>query len=69
MELSELQRKVFDAVIVWGDTKPWFRGVCMNNFPTDDYIKDNFDGAVSGVCLETAMWDDHTFYEHLSLED
>lgn len=64
-ELTPLQQKVFDAVKEWGSTKPWFRGVCMDNFPEDDEIESNFDDAVTGVCFETAMWDDPNFYNTL----
>jgi hypothetical protein len=61
--LSPLQQKVFDAVIAWGQSKSWFRGVCMDNFPDDVEIQADFDEAVSAVCFETAMWDDRGFFD------
>ena len=37
--------------------KPWFKGVCIDDFPSDQEIDDDFEGCVSQVELQTAMWD------------
>lgn len=67
-ELTELQNKVFNEVLERLEDEPWFKGVCMDNFPEDDYIRDNFEDAVAEVETETAMWDDPDFYSNLGSE-
>lgn len=62
MELSPLQEQVVAAVKAWGSTRPWFQGVCLNEFPTDAEIQEDFDGAVQQVCMTTAYWDAPDFF-------
>ncbi len=61
---SDKQQKVFDAAKAQLEQKPWFRGVCCNDFPSDNSIDENFDDAVNSVLFETAMWDDPEFFNH-----
>jgi hypothetical protein len=44
--------------------KPWFRGICLDNFPDERDIE-NIEDAAFSVALETAMWDDHDFYSNM----
>jgi hypothetical protein len=60
--LSPLQQQVVTEVEQQLGKKTWFKGVCMDHFPTDADIADNFDDAVSSVILETEMWDNHDLY-------
>jgi hypothetical protein len=61
--LTSLQQKVFDEAKRQLQHEPWFKGICMDNFPTDEAIADNFADAVSDVVLETFMWDDPDFVD------
>lgn len=55
--LGENQIKVLEAAKQKIGTEVWFRGICMDNFPSEqDCIKD-FDGEVGGVVCETMYWD------------
>lgn len=54
---TEKQKKVIEAVKAWGADKKWFRGVCTDNMPEDLAIDEDFDEAVTQVCMETAYWD------------
>lgn len=65
MLLTELQHKVFDAARASIKDKPWFRGVCLDRFPSDGQITADFQGAVDSVTMKTAMWDDPNFYRAL----
>jgi len=47
MNLTHLQQKVFDLAKARMKDQEWFRGVCINNFPTDDIIEQ--DGVESCV--------------------
>ena len=39
-------------------SEPWFRGVCINDFPTDLEIeRDGFKSAVETVIMNTQYWD------------
>ena len=60
-QLTELQQRVFDEAKSQLEDEPWFKGICMDNFPEDVEISENFDDAVTGVVLETSMWDDPDF--------
>jgi hypothetical protein len=36
----------------------WFKGqVCMDNLPSDEECKKDFNGAVLEICIETAFWE------------
>lgn len=60
--LSELQQRVFDAADGKFSSKPWYKGVCLDNFPSDEEIQEDFEGAVTSVYFETAMWDNPDFF-------
>lgn len=56
--LSENQEKVFEAAKAQLKEHSWYRGVCLDHFPTDKEIEEiGFDAAVSRVMTETAFWD------------
>jgi hypothetical protein len=59
--LTEKQQQVFDIVKKRICNKPWFKGVCVDNFPTDKEIDEDFSSAVNMVEMETEMWDDPNF--------
>lgn len=61
-DLGRNQKLVFDAVEERLKPKAWFRGVCLNNFPSEDECVDDFQGSVSLVEFETAMYDDPNFH-------
>ncbi len=61
MELTELQQKVFDAARAELKGEPWFQGICMDDFPEDEEILEDFDSAVSAVIIETMFWDGPSF--------
>lgn len=56
------QQEVLTKVKEILSSEDWFVGVCLDNFPSDDECRNNFDDAVKSVCFETAMWDDPHFY-------
>jgi len=58
MMLSTKQNAVADKVRSILKGKTWFRGIAIDNFPSDDEIDADFDGCVSQVICETAYWDD-----------
>lgn len=55
--LTDLQQKAVEAAKEILKDKPWFRGVCLDNLPTDKEIEQNFDGAVASIVFETEYWD------------
>lgn len=60
--MTELQEQVKERARLLLQDEPWFRGVCLDNFPTDEDIRrDGVDEHAQQVALETAMWDDPTF--------
>lgn len=62
MSLSELQQQVFDHAKAWLEQKPWFKGVSMDDFPTDEEIKrDGVEDSAMGVVMNTAYWDASDF--------
>jgi len=61
MELTKLQQKVFDEVEKNLKQYSWFSGVCIDNFPTDERIKKDFEECVDDVMMETAYWDAPNF--------
>jgi hypothetical protein len=60
--MTESQNRVFEEAKKRLKKKKWYRGVCMDNFPSDKVCRDDFEGAVNDVTCETAMWDDPNFY-------
>jgi len=61
-ELTQLQQQVAAAVEEWGKDKPWFRGVCIEHFPTDKEIEEDLQGSIHAVCMSTAWWDAPDFF-------
>lgn len=37
--------------------KPWFKGICTDNLPTDAEIREDREGAVERIVNETMYWD------------
>jgi hypothetical protein len=62
-DLTVTQRRVFNEAKSKLENRPWYVGVCMDNFPSDEQILlVGFKMAVSRVILETAMLDDPNIY-------
>lgn len=56
-DFTPLQRRVFNAAKAKLEKKPWFTGVCTDDFPTDVDIQKDFEGSVTQVMMLTAYWD------------
>ena len=63
MMLTEKQKAVADRVKEILKSRSWFKGVCVDDFPTDREIDEDFDGCVAQVEFVTAMWDQPDFLE------
>jgi len=58
MELTEKQKEIFELARAKLEKKPWFKGVCLDDFPTDDEIEIlGKEECVSIVVDETTLWD------------
>lgn len=56
--MTELQNKVFELALKKLEKESWFKGVCMDNFPSDFEIeRDGIKHAVDSVWFEAAYWD------------
>jgi hypothetical protein len=55
--LSELQQRAVTAARARLQGKPWFSGVCLDNMPSDNEIREDFEGAVTQLAIDTAYWD------------
>ena len=55
--LTDAQRKVYEEAKKRLQTKDWFCGVCLDDFPTDKMCIEDFEGSVVQVELGTAYWD------------
>lgn len=62
-QLTELQEKVTTAAKERLKNYKWFRGVCIDELPSDKQISEDFDGAVTDVTMSTAMWDANDFFD------
>jgi len=62
MYLTKAQKDVMEKVRENLQDRPWFSGVCCDNFPTDKVCRENFDEAVTQVEMETAYWDAPNFW-------
>lgn len=61
MSLTTKQKKVYDKALSMLKHEKWYRGVCMDNFPTDkDIERDGTESCASDVFMETAYWDGPT---------
>lgn len=60
--LTKRQIRVFSHAKRWLKKKSWYRGVCMDNFPTDEEIKNDFRTSVFRVIVETQSWDNPNYY-------
>jgi len=57
--LTKTQQIVYDRALARLRVEPWFKNVCMNNFPNDiEIILHGIDEAVSEVYYETAYRDE-----------
>jgi hypothetical protein len=63
MQLSHKQEAVIEAAKVYLREKHWFRGVCIEDMPSDEAIDENFKGCVDFVIFQTAMYDDPEFFK------
>ena len=58
MELTELQKKACALARKQIEGKPWFRGLCLDNIPTDKEIADmGLEDAATSIAFQTAYWD------------
>lgn len=64
-DLSELQLDLHEAVRVRLEGMKWFAGVFLDDFPSDEEIRLDYQGCIAQAMLETAMWDDPEFYTDL----
>jgi hypothetical protein len=56
--MTELQNKVFELAKQKLSKESWYKGVCMDNFPTDSQIiQFGTNAAADEVWFETAYWD------------
>jgi hypothetical protein len=55
------QQRVFDTAKARLEKESWYNGVCCDNFPTDQEIDEDFEGAVVSVVMETERWDAEGF--------
>lgn len=61
-DLGPTQEKVFAAALKKLQKKSWFKGICLDNFPSESYCQESFEAAVSSVVYKTSMWDDPNFF-------
>ena len=61
--MTELQEKVFNKAKENLQQYPWFSGICCDDMPSDDEIKENFDSAVTTIEMNTAYWDAPNFFD------
>ena len=57
MKLTKKQLVVFHAAKKQLEKEKWFKGVCIDDFPSDFEIDTDFDGAMQTVILTTEYWD------------
>lgn len=62
MNMTPAQEKVFLEAQIRLSVKPWYSGVCFDQFPSDRECQEDFEDAVSYVMVTTAMWDDPDFF-------
>lgn len=55
--LTPKQTEVANRVKEILSAEPWFKGVCIDDFPSDREIDEDFDGCVAQVMFVTEMWD------------
>jgi len=63
MNMTEAQNRVFLEAQTRLSVKPWYRGICCDQFPSDSECQADFEDAVSCVMVTTAMWDDPDFFD------
>lgn len=63
VQLSELQERVLSAAIERLRDQPWYSGICVTSFPSDEVISQNFDDAVAQVCDWTESWDNPDIFK------
>jgi hypothetical protein len=59
---TESQQKVLDEARKRLAERPWFAGVCCDEFPSDQKCREDFDGAVTQLEMATAYWDAPDFW-------
>lgn len=57
MNLTRRQDAVFRKAKRILKRKPWYRGVCLDNFPSEQTCKDKPRQAINSVMMETEYWD------------
>lgn len=58
MARSDLQQIVFNKARDAMKNENWYKGVCVDNFPSDaDILRNGINESVSAVIFETELWD------------
>ena len=58
MELTELQKQACALARLQIEGKSWFRGLCLDNMPTDSEIFSmGLEDAATSIAFQTAYWD------------
>jgi hypothetical protein len=58
MELTDLQKQACALARKQIEGKPWFRGLCLDNMPTDEEIACmGLHEAATSIAFQTAYWD------------
>ena len=59
MTLTPLQEQVKARALELVKNEPWFKGLCMDNFPEDHEItRDGIEEHAQQIVCDTAFWDD-----------
>jgi len=56
-ELGEYQEKVFLEAKIFIQNEPWYRGVCLDAMPSEEYCKNHSSQAIANLIAETFYWD------------
>jgi hypothetical protein len=60
-ELTKLQKEVLEKAKQKLRAYQWYKGVCLDNFPSDHDILQSKESAINSVVCETMYWDAPTF--------
>ncbi len=55
--MTDSQKMVFEQARKKLEKKPWYSGVCCDNYPSDKECTENPSDAVASVIMETMMCD------------
>lgn len=55
--MTDAQKVVFEKAKAILEKKPWYRGVCTDNYPPDSKCIADEKDAIASVVMETMYWD------------